>query len=276
MAPPPDITAATACSGRPLLGSVLVRRSASRSNDLRACWRSGEARKVALEAVCRAQARAGRAHEAGCGTMARRMQSSCRESGGAAARRQGGRAHVLQDRQAEVAQPVQLVHVGEGLKVAQRGDGRRQLLRENRVWIPGRRGAGRKGLQGRQRVWAWGSARKCEACAQACSSSVLHSRARGGLQGAACKGRPAEIQRCNADLEDAVAQSIHQAVHRQRLAAVPRLLHDGARAHIEHLRRSGSSSGGEEQPRHASCCSQGCRTAGRQPAPAAAGSAAQW
>lgn len=43
---------------------------------------------------------------------------------------------MLQHRQAEVAQPIQLVLVGEALKVTQRGDGRREGLQRHRGWAP--------------------------------------------------------------------------------------------------------------------------------------------
>lgn len=39
-----------------------------------------------------------------------------------------------------------------------------------------------------------------------------------------------------AHLEDAVGEGIHQAVHGKRLPGIPRLLHDRAGAHVEHLR----------------------------------------
>lgn len=81
-----------------LWGSALVRRSASRSKDLRAG-------KEATILKAAAQRGAPNTHIT-----------------------TNPAAHVLQHGEAEVAQAVQLVLVGEALKVAERGDGRRELL----------------------------------------------------------------------------------------------------------------------------------------------------
>ena len=161
-------------------------------------------------------------------------------------------AHVLQDGEAEVAQAVQLVLMGEHFKIAQRSDGRRQLLHMNGQW---------------EAVTFFGG--PCAALAKPtandrqpsdCAYVLFQQQMTGNHPTVICfllLWIPPSTMPCHAastktgaavqaatDLEDAVGERVHQAMHSKRLSVVPRVLDKRRSADVEALQGIGTAGEG--------------------------------